>query len=236
MKNSEKTHCKKGHPLFGENLLIDKRGFRGCRACLKQAKQESFRRNRDAINEKRSKRVRALRRAGQHRHGYTANVTRSFSREQVEQAIEAVRETKKLAAVSEVLGPWKGKAFLFFNPKLKAQLKKLTVRSSTLISRPAIVATHSNALRVLDLIAAAVPRSLPRDQRDDIISNITLAVLEGRLKQSQIACQVKEFIRASFRDDHNRWGDVSLDVPIGHDVESAPRINFIRDDQRLWGP
>lgn len=31
--NREKTHCKRGHPLEGDNLLIDVRGSRVCRAC-----------------------------------------------------------------------------------------------------------------------------------------------------------------------------------------------------------
>ncbi len=28
-----KTHCKRGHPLSGDNLTIDKHGWRYCRAC-----------------------------------------------------------------------------------------------------------------------------------------------------------------------------------------------------------
>lgn len=32
-KNARKTHCIKGHPLFGPNLYHDPRGWRGCREC-----------------------------------------------------------------------------------------------------------------------------------------------------------------------------------------------------------
>lgn len=28
-----KTHCKQGHPYSGDNLYLDKRGFRGCKTC-----------------------------------------------------------------------------------------------------------------------------------------------------------------------------------------------------------
>jgi hypothetical protein len=27
------THCKRGHPLSGDNLLVDPRGYRSCKAC-----------------------------------------------------------------------------------------------------------------------------------------------------------------------------------------------------------
>lgn len=31
--NAKKTHCPQKHPLSGENLRVDKRGRRSCRAC-----------------------------------------------------------------------------------------------------------------------------------------------------------------------------------------------------------
>lgn len=31
--NAKKTHCKRGHPFSGENLLVTKKGTRQCRAC-----------------------------------------------------------------------------------------------------------------------------------------------------------------------------------------------------------
>lgn len=40
-KNSEKTHCKRGHELSGENLVIEKNGSRQCRLC-KNAKNSKF--------------------------------------------------------------------------------------------------------------------------------------------------------------------------------------------------
>lgn len=33
--NKDKTHCKRGHPLTGDNLYIDGSGFRRCRECIK---------------------------------------------------------------------------------------------------------------------------------------------------------------------------------------------------------
>jgi len=34
---ANKTHCPKGHPYSGENLYLDLRGKRGCKACRKDA-------------------------------------------------------------------------------------------------------------------------------------------------------------------------------------------------------
>jgi hypothetical protein len=36
--NARKTHCKRGHPLSGDNLYVQPRGYRNCRTC-KQAQQ-----------------------------------------------------------------------------------------------------------------------------------------------------------------------------------------------------
>jgi hypothetical protein len=66
----------------------------------------------------------------------------------------------------------------------------------------------------IDRINAAVPHSLARDQRQDIISDMAEAVLAGRLPVTAIEARAGEFVRARFRADHNRWGDVSLDLPI----------------------
>jgi len=40
---SAKTHCKKGHPLSGDNLLyIEKRNRRVCRTCKRKSSQKSY--------------------------------------------------------------------------------------------------------------------------------------------------------------------------------------------------
>ena len=37
-KEARQTHCKRGHPLMGDNLYSDSDGSRGCRACRKDQK------------------------------------------------------------------------------------------------------------------------------------------------------------------------------------------------------
>jgi hypothetical protein len=41
-----------------------------------------------------------------------------------------------------------------------------------------------------------------------------LAVIERRLKRSEIASRACEFIRAEYQANYNAWGTRSLDVPI----------------------
>lgn len=44
-QNAQKTECKRGHPLVGENLIVTNVGNRGCRACkrLRDAKRRAAR-------------------------------------------------------------------------------------------------------------------------------------------------------------------------------------------------
>ena len=42
--NAAKTHCDHGHPLSGDNLYVDPRGRRQCKACRRQATAKSMQR------------------------------------------------------------------------------------------------------------------------------------------------------------------------------------------------
>jgi len=39
-QQEHKTHCRHGHPLSGDNLLVDARGARQCRACSRRRSAE----------------------------------------------------------------------------------------------------------------------------------------------------------------------------------------------------
>lgn len=60
---------------------------------------------------------------------------------------------------------------------------------------------------------AAVPRSLPRDVRMDVVSAIVLAVLEGEISEAQIPANAQRFVTAHYRmfDQHKTR---SLDEPM----------------------
>jgi hypothetical protein len=59
-----------------------------------------------------------------------------------------------------------------------------------------------------------VPRHLPKDHRVDVIQNIWLDVLQGRMKRHEIAARTHQYVRSEYRMNHNAWGTRSLDVPI----------------------
>ena len=42
--NRLKTHCRKGHPYFGENLRIDNSGGRQCRTCIRENQRNIYKR------------------------------------------------------------------------------------------------------------------------------------------------------------------------------------------------
>lgn len=44
-RNQKKTHCKRGHPLSGDNLQINKNGSRHCKECLKITYRNFFEKN-----------------------------------------------------------------------------------------------------------------------------------------------------------------------------------------------
>jgi HNH endonuclease len=50
-KAAAQTHCKRGHPLSGENLRIDCRGDRACRACQRMKGKEWKTQNQERVNE-----------------------------------------------------------------------------------------------------------------------------------------------------------------------------------------
>jgi hypothetical protein len=216
-----KTHCPSGHALEGVNLLIDNRGARICRTCRRAA----VRKWQKAISGegKLAFRVRANeqrkrdRRKGHIRHGYTRNgIANMVTREHVEQIFESVRESGALKAAYPIIGQWKMKAFLFFNPKVYVAINKLRERTKgTIVMAPAIsIRRPARVEGLIERINLAVPRYLQRDHRDDVVSDRACAWLEGRLRADDIERRAIEYVRARFKSDHNKHGDLSLDVPI----------------------
>lgn len=222
--NRLKTHCNSGHELAGKNLRIDTKGGRLCRACCRLRTTADREDNRE--------RNRAARKAGTVRYGYTKNVVNLIPRETMAEAFAAVRETGLLKAGAPIVGEWKWRALIFFDKKIHATMKKLLHRPTTIVSTPALSFKRPNcASRLLDIVNAAVPRALPRDMRDDIIADMMLALLEGRLKPQDIGRRAVEFVRNSFKIDHNKFGPLSLDMPAFREG-TTPLVETI--SQGLW--
>lgn len=223
-QNKNKTHCHRGHPLSGDNLAVRKNGGRICIACRSMWPRQ----NRDKMNAWTSKR----RKAGLLKCGYTKNVIESTGRDRIDQAFAAVRETGLIGSADAILGLYRRRAIFYFAPEIsKAMHKAASEYRPILLPKPAILirtpAIHPLQARINEL----VPRYLPRDQRQDVISEITLAVLEGRFPESEIAAHIKKFVSASYRADHNRFGPLSLDMPAFREGE-MPLVETI--SQGLW--
>lgn len=45
--NKNKVHCKRGHALSGENLVVQKTGARNCRTCMRAASAQHYQRKKE---------------------------------------------------------------------------------------------------------------------------------------------------------------------------------------------
>jgi hypothetical protein len=87
--------------------------------------------------------------------------------------------------------------------------------------QPLTTALRFPAGSLLDRINAVVPRHLSRNHRDDVIGEMILAVYEGRLEEADIERCVRGFVNIGYRRDHDKYGPVSLDVPIFGDSSTT---------------
>jgi hypothetical protein len=72
------------------------------------------------------------------------------------------------------------------------------------------------AEQALAEIHRSVPSTLPYAHRQDVISSMALAYVEGRLRFSEIPIRVREFVSGQWRQFSN-YGPVSLDRPLFED-------------------
>jgi hypothetical protein len=92
---------------------------------------------------------------------------------------------------------------------------------------PAFEEMRVRELMRIDIYAAAraaLPKGLPDFVRDDVITEIVLAHLEGRLALADVPTRAPDFLRA-YRRDFDQWKIVSLDAPIpGTDLRYIDRL------------
>lgn len=73
---------------------------------------------------------------------------------------------------------------------------------------------------------------IPRDERDDVMSRMFIAIAEGRLRLSEARARVGEFL-ADQRYRPRVYGDFSLNSPIG-DEDGVTWLDTKTDADRLW--
>lgn len=94
--------------------------------------------------------------------------------------------------------------------------ERAAIRKQNWKAEPVRDELRKAALLKNDLFSAAeraVPKSLPRWIRDDVVSDIVLAILEGALSIEQVAARAKGFIAAHYRSFAS-LDTLSLDAPI----------------------
>jgi hypothetical protein len=110
-------------------------------------------------------------------------------------------------------------ALQFFYPKIRQQMAKIIQAQKTKMKAQIIKPAKPALVRLVnadfvDRISAAVSRNLSRDHRDDVIADMVEAILTGNLKHEDIARRAGEFVAVRFKSDHDRYGDLSLDIPV----------------------
>jgi hypothetical protein len=193
------THCKHGHPLSGDNLYLYVSQGRTERKCLTCNKR-------------------------------LAETGRRMSEEQARRVVEALNEGRTIAQITKT-GPsyiLASQALLLFRRKHPKFDRFVVGRSSAnakihhaeahtrraQVFRAPSIAEHSGGIFLL--IRSEVPTTLPAQIRDDVIGAMALAVVEGKLRPSDIRRRVREFVAAQFRQ-FSKYGPASLDARLSDD-------------------
>ncbi len=96
----------------------------------------------------------------------------------------------------------------------QTQLERSRRRSARQRSQRQITLSPDAVFRLID---KAVPKVLPRFVRDDIISAMCLAVLDGQLFVENVGKEASKFVRA-YNREYDQFKTVSLDAPLaGYD-------------------
>jgi len=94
--------------------------------------------------------------------------------------------------------------------------KDLLAKRAAAISARLKVSRTSGA-DILEKVKRAVPDRLERALRDDITSEIFVAVIEGRIDEDQIKAAARSFIARGVAEWQSRYGPRSLDEKLGQD-------------------
>lgn len=133
--------------------------------------------------------------------------------------IEIARE---LVVHRSQVSEWRGALFLPANsPPRQPRPKRRAIG-------PAIT-PFSNPLYAQ--IAEAVGRKIAPDLKDDVISDMWLAIAEGRLSEEQVAEVAARYRSKTIGLYASRFGPRSLDEDIGGEGDGFRMIDLIRDDR-----
>jgi hypothetical protein len=192
-----RTHCKLGHPLSGENVMITSEGWRRCRTCDVRSHDENRR-----MTEQQGRMVVAALNEGK----TIANITKAGTPDYIlnHRALLLFRQKHP-----------KFERFVLRRSSANAKVHhaEASARLAQIHRAPAIA---ERGVDIFMLIRAAVPTSLPAQIRDDVIGAMALEVVEGKLRPSDIRRRVSEYVTAQYRQ-FSKFGPVSLDARLSED-------------------
>lgn len=222
-----RTRCAQGHPFTSENTRMERRNLNGrtffSRSCI------------------------ACHRAVQERQTFKAEEIETI-KIAVLQDGETLAQTRErlglsTSKMSNLMKTDLGKILL---PASKANLaarfianrppkiiRQRAIKPAPIILAPYIAPRFRNDGNLIALVGAHVGRHLPRDMQDDIIGEVIVQLLAGEIAEADIPSAVHRARSASFNQDHNRFGPISLDIPAYRDG-ATPLVETI--SQGLWSP
>lgn len=211
-----KTHCKRGHELTPENLLPSS-PFRSCKKC-----------NRLRMR------------------GYRAK--RNITPERVRRVFQHLEDGLTFKKIGRSLGSSTTTAFRH----LLSENPRLMKKAAPLIERNRLASYQTRPQCIKRVLAPAILRNDGRDAfsaiqaatrhliepiKGTVQSDIWLDVAEGRLPIRDIGIRVQDYVRKYHRDEKHsvtsRWGNRSLDAPMGDDGFSL--LDTIADTG-AWSP
>jgi hypothetical protein len=214
----DKTHCRRGHPLSGDNLYLDLGRYRRCKACTVLNGK-----NPPAPTEDQIKCVTAALNAGQ----------------TLTQICAGRLDGKRVGA--RIIGFNKLKVLREQNPDFNRFVCAVSpgnlARARQRRRNPQEFHANIHRAETNDYhrIVELVPANLPPDMRDDIVQSIFLALLEGTLRRDQIRERVRHFVTAHNREANKngigKFGLISLDAPIFADSSATLGDSITRG---LW--
>lgn len=233
MVRPRKLICKQGHAVSGDNVLIRRNGdgntFRTCKQC-----HQAYYRARELRRHKNptlpEPKVREIIRCV-FEDGYT--VEKLHGRVKNKWIGTGVVPRARLLTWCAA-NPRLGKRLLAKAAE-NAKAVRAIYRQESRITVAAPALAHN--MGVLDTIEAVLPRWLEPEDRRDIVADMWLAVADGRLLPRDVPTRAREFVRAHGKKYTNtgRYAFNSLDAPVGQESGSATRIEFLTENDRLWG-
>jgi hypothetical protein len=87
--------------------------------------------------------------------------------------------------------------------------------------------------RLIEMVNAEVPKSLPEQVRADVKHDMIVGVLSGKIKEADLRKHVRKYISMHYKGYDNHFNTVSLDQPAAG-MENGSLVDQISSDHDVW--